>query len=53
MIHELVIMTVGIGGPTTLFLYCAYFMIKPVKQRYSVGDEALRSFVDDRTVTNV
>ncbi len=53
MIHELVIMTVGMGGPTTLFLYCAYLIIKPVKKRYTVGDEALRSFEDDRTVTNV
>lgn len=46
-------MIVGIGGPTTLFLYCAYLMINPVRSRYSVDDEALRSFVDDRSVTNV
>lgn len=51
MIHELTFMTVGIGGPTIFFLYCAYLMLKPVSHRYTVGDKTIRSFEDDRTVS--
>jgi len=50
MIHELSFMIVGMGGPTTFFLYCAYLMIKPVKKPYTVGDEELKSFEEDRSV---
>lgn len=43
MIHELVFMIVGIGGPATLFLYCTYLVIKSIPHRYTVDDEALKT----------
>jgi len=50
MLNELTVMIIGIGGPTTFFLYCLYLVSRSDKKRYTVGNQAFKPLEKDRSV---